>query len=203
MNLKSRLTVILLAVSFALTARAESPASVPAMGAEPKMQSVVDASYRLQQGDVVSISVWGEETMQMKDLRVLPDGTLSFPLVGSIPVLGNTANQVSSMVADKLKVYLPEPQVTVIVTSTEGNRAYILGKVARPGPISLATPITIMQALSLAGALDRFADKSGIKLVRNTEKGQVVIPINYQSLMRGEKLEENILLKTGDTIVIP
>jgi polysaccharide export outer membrane protein len=90
-----------------------------------------------------------------------------------------------------------------VVTGIEGNKAYIIGKVTRPGPILLNSPTYVLQALSMAGVLDRFADKSAIKLIRITEKGQEVISLNYENLIRGKNLESNILLKSGDTIVVP
>lgn len=200
MNFKSNISIAILLASMNLL-------SVQSVCADDAVSSGVDSvvlsSYQLQQGDTVTISVWGEETLMMKDLRVLPDGTISFPLVGSVVVRDTTPNQVSALLAEKLKQFLPEPQVTVVVTSTEGNKAYIVGKVSKPGPIPLVNPTTVLNALSMAGVLDRFADKSSIKIIRMTDNGQVAIPVHYDSLIRGSNLESNILLKTGDTIVVP
>ena len=199
MNFKSNISIAILLASMNLL-------SVQSVCADDAVSSGVDSvvlsSYQLQQGDTVTISVWGEETLMMKDLRVLPDGTISFPLVGSVVVRDTTPNQVSALLAEKLKQFLPEPQVTVVVTSTEGNKAYIVGKVSKPGPIPLVNPTTVLNALSMAGVLDRFADKSSIKIIRMTDNGQVAIPVHYDSLIRGSNLESNILLKTGDTIVV-
>jgi polysaccharide biosynthesis/export protein len=159
-------------------------------------------AYKLNQGDSVLISVWGEDTLQ-KEVRVLPDGSISFPLVGRIEVANTTAPDVEKKITDKLKKYLSDPQVTVLISNIEGNRIYIIGKVSRPGPIVLTGPMTVLQALSFAGGLDKFADLGEIKVLREGPKGQAAIPINYNKLINGQNLDSNILLHTGDTILVP
>ncbi len=160
------------------------------------------AAYRLNQGDSILISVWGEDTLQ-KEVKVLPDGSISFPLVGRIEVANTTAPDVEKRVTEKLKTYLSDPQVTVLISNIEGNRFYIIGKVVKPGPVLLTGPMTVLQALSYAGGLDKFADLGEIKVLRDSSKGQVIIPINYGKLINGQSLESNILLRTGDTILVP
>lgn len=161
-----------------------------------------DVSYMLKEGDTLDISVWGEDTLT-KETIVLPDGSITFPLAGRIAVVGNTVLEVEKKVTDKLKKYLPDPQVTVVVSVVAGNQIYILGKVNTPGPVLMAGPMTVMQALSLNGGFDKFADLSGIKVLRNTDKGQQVIPVNYNALIKGNNLKSNILLQAGDTILVP
>ena len=162
----------------------------------------IDATYRLKAGDALNISVWGEETLQ-KDTKVLPDGSITFPLAGRIDVAGATAAEVEKRVTAKLTTYLPDPQVTVVVSSTEGNRIFILGKVLKPGPVPLTGPMTVMQALSLTGGFDKFADLGAIKVLRNGKDGQIVMPIDYNALIKGQKLDTNIVLNAGDTILVP
>ena len=89
------------------------------------------------------------------------------------------------------------------MSGIEGNRAYIIGKVLRPGPLPLTAPISILQAISLAGGLDRFADSDAIKILRKNGKGQTTISVNYDTLIKGQDLGTNILLNTGDTILVP
>lgn len=163
----------------------------------------VSLQYRLLQGDRVAISVWGEETLNLKDIMVLPDGTISFPLAGNFQVVGYTTQQVEAFITEKLKEYLPVPKVTVVVTGVEGNKAYVVGKVAKPGPLLLNTPTTVLQAIAIAGALDRFADEENIKVIRLTAEGQQVFKLNYRELVKGKNLESNIMLKSGDTIIVP
>ncbi len=163
----------------------------------------VSLQYKLLQGDRVAISVWGEDTLNLKDIMVLPDGTISFPLAGNFQVVGYTTQQVEAFITEKLKEYLPVPKVTVVVTGVEGNRAYVVGKVLKPGPVLLNTPTTVLQAIAIAGALDRFADEDNIKVIRSTMEGQQVFKVDYGDLVKGKNLESNILLKSGDTIVVP
>lgn len=161
-----------------------------------------DANYRLNPGDGLQVSVWGEESLQ-KEVTVLPDGSISFPLAGRVEVANATSPEVEKRITEKLKVYLPDPQVTVVVSNIQGNRAYILGKVLKPGPILLSAPTSVLQALSQAGGLDRFADLDDIKIIRTNASGQKAISVNYDKLIRGQHLESNVMLENGDTILVP
>lgn len=154
--------------------------------------------YKIRQGDVLSVSVWGDETLA-KVIRVLPDGSISFPLAGYIQVAGYSSLEIAERITKKLKKYLPDPEVTVIVQSTEGNKVYILGKVNTPGAIPLQGPMTILQALSISGGFDRFADLGEIKILR----GRKALKVPYNELIRGEKLELNFSLQADDTILVP
>jgi polysaccharide biosynthesis/export protein len=159
-------------------------------------------SYRLHQGDAVFISVWGEETLQ-KEVRVLPDGSVTFPLAGRVEVVNVTTAEAQKRITDKLKVFLNDPQVTVVVTSVDGNRAYIIGKVLKTGPIPLVGPTTVLQALSMAGGFDKFADLSKIKVLRNVNGKETVVAVNYEQLIQGKSLDSNLVLQPGDTILVP
>ncbi len=162
----------------------------------------VAPSYKLHQGDLIQVSVWGEDKLQKESL-VLPDGSITYPLAGRVEVVGLTSVEAEKKIAEKLKAYLPDPQVSVVIANTEGNRAHVLGKVLKPGQVTMTGPMTVLDALSVAGGLDKFADRSGIKVIRNTAQGQKAIPINYDQLMRGENLESNITLNPGDTVLVP
>lgn len=155
-------------------------------------------TYRIKEGDALQISVWGDQTLQ-KEVKVLPDGSISFPLAGRVDVVDSTAADVEKKLTEKLKTYLSDPQVTVIVSNIEGNRVYVLGKVVKPGPVQMAGPMTVLQALSVAGGLDKFAEGSSIRVLR----GQTVMPVDYRALLQGHNLSSNVLLKTGDTILVP
>ena len=154
--------------------------------------------YKIRQGDVLDVSVWGDDTL-VKVIRVLPDGRISFPLAGNVSVAGFSSSEVEASITKKLKTYLPDPEVTVIVQSTEGNKVYILGKVNTPGAIPLQGPMTILQALSISGGFDRFADLSEIKILR----GRKVLEVHYDDLIRGENLKSNYTLQPDDTILVP
>ena len=120
--------------------------------------------YRLRQGDSVQVSVWREDALQ-KQVMVLPDGSVTLPLAGRVEVAGLSTPEVEQLVATKLKAYLPEPIVTVVIAGIDGNRAYVLGKVLHPGVLAISGPLTVLQAISMVGGFDKFADESGIKVI--------------------------------------
>lgn len=160
-------------------------------------------AYRLLPGDLINISVWGEDQLN-SDVRVLPDGSISFPLAGRVNVKGKTTTQVERSLAARLKKYIPEAQVSVIVSSPDGNRIYVLGQVKKPGAVVMPNAsMTVTQALSMAGGLDRFARENKIKILRNTGEGQIQAQVRYQDIISGEDLTTNYQLMPGDTIVVP
>jgi polysaccharide export outer membrane protein len=159
-------------------------------------------SYKLRQGDLIQVSVWGEDKLQKESL-VLPDGSITYPLAGRVEVVGLTSTEVEKRIADKLKAYLPDPQVSVVIVSITGNTAHVMGKVLKPGQVLMAGPMTVLDALSMAGGLDKFADRSNIKVLRNTPQGQKAISVHYDQLLRGQNLESNITLIPGDTVLVP
>jgi len=158
--------------------------------------------YQLRQGDTVLISVWREETLQ-RQVVVLPDGSVTFPLVGRVEVAGLSTPEVEQKFTKKLKEYFPEPIVTVVIVGIDGNRAFVTGKVIHPGPLIISGPITALQAISLVGGFDKFADESGIKVIRVKPGGQEILPVNYKDIISGRNMSTNIQLKAGDTLVVP
>ena len=159
-------------------------------------------SYKLRQGDLIQVSVWGEDKLQKESL-VLPDGSITYPLAGRVDVVGLTSTEVEKRIAEKLKTYLPDPQVSVVIVNIAGNLAHVMGKVLKPGQVLMTGPMTVLDALSMAGGLDKFADRSAIKVLRKTPQGQKAIPVHYDQLLRGQNLDSNITLLPGDTILVP
>jgi len=158
--------------------------------------------YQLREGDMIDISVWDEDSLQ-KEVRILPDGSITFPLIGRLEVKGLSSTDIELQISNKLKEYIPDPEVTVMVTNTDGNRIYVLGKVNTPGPILMAGPMTVLQALSFSGGLDKFAAPEKIKIIRKSASGQKILPVNYRKLLEGVSLEENYSLQADDTILVP
>ena len=158
--------------------------------------------YKLHQGDTVSVSVWREDTLRTQAV-VLPDGSITLPLIGRIEVAGLSTPEAEQRITVKLKEYLPDPVVSVVVVAIEGNRAYVTGKVIHPGSLIINGPITVLQAISIVGGFDRFADEGGIKVIRSKADGHEVIPVNYRDIISGKNTSTNIQLKAGDTVVVP
>ena len=158
--------------------------------------------YRLHQGDKVLISVWREDTLQ-KEVVVLPDGSVTYPLIGRVEVAGLSTPEVEQNITTKLKKYFPEPVVTVVIIGIDGNRAYVTGKVMHPGALIINGPTTVLQAISLVGGFDKFADESSIKVIRAKPGGQEILPVNYKDIISGKNISTNIQLRAGDTLVVP
>ena len=160
------------------------------------------ADYTLHAGDQIQVSVWGEETLD-RDLIVLPDGSITFPLAGRIEVAGLTSTEVEERVAEGLSDAIPDPDVTIIIKAVSGNRVYVLGKVKQPGAYVLESAMTTSQILSLAGGFDRFADTGSIRILRNQDGKQTSIKFNYGKLFSGKGAQEDIPLQAGDVILVP
>jgi len=180
---------------------AQSPA--PAMPDETvKKSATADPNYVIGAQDVLDINVWKEPDVS-RTVPVRPDGKISLPLLNDVQAAGLTPAQLAAQVTDSLKKYVTNPQVTVIVTVINSQRVYILGEVTRPGAFPLIPGMSVLQALSSAGGFTQFAKVKSI-FVRRFENGkEEKFPFNYREVIGGKKPEQDILLKAGDTIVVP
>jgi polysaccharide export outer membrane protein len=167
----------------------------------PLLADAVDA-YRVQPGDVLTISVWKEHDLQ-GEILVRPDGGLSFPLAGDVSADGKTTQELTDALVEKLKRYIPDPVVTVAVKQIGGNRVYVLGKVNRPGEFTFSKPVDVMQALALAGGATPFAQVNDIRILRRQGGELHALAFKYAEVERGKELAQNVLLESGDTVVVP
>ncbi len=161
-----------------------------------------DSDYLLQPGDTLVVSVW-KETDLTSDTLVRPDGGISMPLVGEVTAAGHTVEEVRAVIDERLRRFIPNPSVTVVLKQTAGNQIFVLGKVNRPGPYSLNRPVDIMQALSMAGGMTPFAAAARIHILRRDGDRETTLPFNYTDVEHGRRLQQNILLRSGDTVVVP
>lgn len=158
--------------------------------------------YIIGADDVLDVSVWKEQELT-RTLQVRPDGKISMPLVGDVQAAGLTPGQLSQSIGEKLKKYLTAPQVTVILTQINSQRVYVIGEVTRPGAYPVLPGMTILQAISSAGGLTQFANSKKIFLMRNEDRTQAKYPFSYKEVLDGRKADENLMVKSGDTIVVP
>jgi len=177
--------------------------AVPAMAGDTVQKAAtVDPSYVIGAQDVLDINVWKEPDVS-RVVPVRPDGKISLPLLNDVQAAGLTPAQLAAQVTESLKKYVTNPQVTVIVTTINSQRVYILGEVTRPGAFPLIPGMSVLQALSSAGGFTQFAKVKNI-FVRRLENGkETKYPFNYKEVISGKKPEQDILLKAGDTIVVP
>lgn len=165
-------------------------------------QETASTDYKLHAGDSITVSVWKEIDLQRK-LIVRPDGRFSFPLAGEVQAAGRSADQIRVEIENKLKAFIPEAVVTVIVEDVAGNRVYVVGQVTRPGVYVMNPSLTVLQALSLAGGSTPFAKLDDISVIRGTGTSQKTLPFNYNRVVSGKQLKENITLESGDVVVVP
>ncbi len=157
--------------------------------------------YVIGPEDVLHIAVWKEADLTAT-LPVRPDGKISLPLLNDVQASGLTPQQLADSVTAKLKKYIADPRVTVVVTAINSKRIYLVGEVLHSGATPMLPNMTVLQALSSAG-LNQFANTKRIYVLRTENGKQQKMPVNYQKLVKGEQIEQNYVLQPGDTIVVP
>ena len=161
-----------------------------------------DQNYVIGPEDVLSVNVWKETEVSVSQ-PVRPDGRISIPLIHDIQAAGLTPMALAADIREKLKKYIADPQVTVVVTAINSKRVYLLGEIARPGAYPLLPDQTVLQAIANGGGFSQFASLNKIYVLRNEGGKQTKLPFNYRQVIKGDKPEENIMLQPGDTIVVP
>ncbi|MBW2217385.1 MAG: polysaccharide biosynthesis/export family protein [Deltaproteobacteria bacterium] len=157
--------------------------------------------YTIGPNDTLSIFVWKEPDLT-RDVTVMSDGKISFPLIGNIVAQGKTVAQLRDTITKKLKYFIDSPEVTVIVNESH-QLIYVIGNVNQQSPIPLQANMTVLQALSTAGGFSQWADQKNIIIVRREGGKEIQISFNYKELVSGKKVEQNIVLQPNDTIVVP
>lgn len=200
------LFVLVLAVSVA--ACASNWKSQPV--APAKTTPVVDAGgspvsddYKIGESDVLEVSVYGEESLNRPNLVVRPDGKISFPLIGDLQVGGLTTAQAKAALEKSLQEYIPGAVAAVSVSQLGSLQYYVVGKVNKPGMYNVSRPLTVLQALAMAGGLTPFAKESGILILRNSGSETARLPFNYSKVKKGKNIEQNITLERGDVVMVP
>jgi polysaccharide export outer membrane protein len=201
-GLVAAFTLSAIVLVFALSGPAIGSAETPADQANSKKAAAIDPSYVIGPTDILEIQVWREPDFS-RQVLVRPDGKLTLPLVGDIHVSGMNTMDLKELLTAKLKDYIDSPEVTVILVESHSKNFYIIGKVARPGTYALTPGMTVLQALSVAGGLGEWADKDSIRIIRSSDTKEKVIRFDYDKVMSGKNLGQNILLQPNDTIVVP
>ena len=163
---------------------------------------VVDATYLIGPGDVLEISVWKDQELT-RQVIVLPDGTITFPLVGLLKAAGRTSSDLKAEIEAKITQYIPEPTLNVDVKAINSYFVYVIGRVNRPDRFNLNANINVLQALASAGGLNPFAKRDKIKIYRQENGKTKVYYFDYDYVSEGKHLEQNINLRRGDVIVVP
>lgn len=187
-----RICAIVVVISFVLGVAAASAEVAVSQGDE----------FYLGPGDVLEVSVWKDEALS-RQVVVRPDGKISFPLIGDVVARGRTVDALREAVETRIKAFVPDAPVNVMVVQVGSPKVYVVGKVAKPGLYIMGEALRVMQVLAMAGGMTPFAKKDDIIIIRKDNGGQKVFPFNYSKVADGKDLEQNIRLEPGDTVVVP
>lgn len=193
--------VLLALVSTPGWAQKDKKNSTAPMGGTTAAAATAGPDYIIGPDDVLHISVW-KETDLTNTLPVRPDGKISMPLLDDVQAAGLTPMQLANSLTERLKKFISDPRVTVVVTQMNSQKVYILGEVTHTGAMPLTPNMTVLQAVASAG-LTQFANTKGIYVLRTESGRQQKFAFNYKNVVKGESMDQNILLHPGDTIVVP
>jgi polysaccharide export outer membrane protein len=191
--------LVLLGTASAQTPVGTSGSTATAATAAPAAASTA-ADYRLAAGDKLRIEVYKDAQLS-QSLQIRPDGKITLPLVGDVAAAGHTSVELRDAISASLKEYIGNPVVTVIVTETSPQVVYVTGEVTKPGALTLAGQMSILQALAMAGGFTDFADKKNILIKRKSAKGMETLKFNYKDALDDDK-KEPLQLQAGDTVVV-
>lgn len=202
--MKSRVLFSILAFLMAAGAAVaqEKPEDKGNGNGAPVKPATVDPGYVIGATDVITVNVWKEGELT-RTLVVRPDGMISLPLLNDVKAEGMTPNQLALLLTEKLRKYVNEPQVTVIVMTINSRIIHLVGEVNRAGTFPMLPNMTVLMALSGAGGFTQFANTKKIYVLRMEDGKQKKFNFNYKEVIKGNRAHENILLKPGDTIVVP
>lgn len=179
-------------------------ADVSGAAANPSAASAANIrEYRIGPGDVLAVEVWKEPDASSASVPVRLDGKVSLPMVGELSVLGLTPAELENILTVKYREFIRDAHPTVMVKEINSQKVYLIGEVKKEGPIRLQAPITVLQALAEAGGITDYAKRRKIYILRTSQNRQLILPFDYDAVVRGEKMEQNISLAAGDTIIVP
>lgn len=200
-------TAWILAAGLILCAGAMGSAQAPQAGATqrsgaPAPAPAVSPDYVIGPTDVLSIVFWGDRDLST-EVTVRPDGKISLPLLNDVVAAGQTPEQLRHRLADAARRFVQSPVVTVVVRQVNNNRAFITGQVAHPGPYVLSGPTTVLQLIAMAGGFTEFAKKNEVLITRIENGTQVAFSFSYDDVVKRRDLRQNLILRAGDTVVVP
>lgn len=180
-------------------AKAKSPAPPTAAGGTG---TPTPAGYTIGPDDSLAVVFWREKELSA-EVVVRPDGMISLPLINDLRAEGLTPEQLRVTLTTAAAKFVEEPTVTVVVKAINSRKVFITGQVGKPGPYPLGGPTTVLQLISMAGGVADYADKEKIIVLRTAGGKSVALPFNYKDVMTGKKLQQNVELKPGDSVIVP
>lgn len=174
----------------------------PALAQEAAPTEPGVGTYPVNAGDILEVLVWKEENLQ-KQVVVRPDGYFSFPLTGDVRAEGRTIEAIRGDISSQIARFIPDPVVSVAIFEPRGSKVYVIGQVNRPGEFTINRYVDVIQALSMAGGTTPFAKLDNIRILRREGTTQTATNFAYSDIADGKRLQQNIVLKPGDTVLVP
>lgn len=156
--------------------------------------------YKIGAGDQIDVRVWKEEEMSAIGVMVRADGKVSLPFLKEVQAAGFTPSELEARLKEGFTKFVQDPEVSVLIRQVTSEKIYVMGQVRKPGPLVMTTPLTVLQAIAESGGPTEYAKKKKMYVLR---KGTEKIPFNYEGILKGEAMDQNIVLLPGDTIVVP
>ena len=221
--MKSRITVMFVCAGWTAVAAAQqavppaaqapaipspsvSSVAAPTMTAPAPVTGVATdlnpPEYRIGPGDVLGVLFWRDKELST-DVVVRPDGRISLPVMNEMPVVGLSTDELRVLITERARKYVADPIVSVVVREIRSRYVFITGKVNKPGPYQLYGPMSVLQLIAMAAGVQEYADKTAIVIVRDENGKQQRLPFNYSDVVKKGDLSQNVLLKPGDTVVVP
>ena len=194
-------SLLLIAPVAAQDSQPAAPAAAKAADAARAGGPAVPGDYTIGPEDVLSVVFWREPDMSA-EVVVRPDGKISLPLLNDIDTLGLTPDQLRAQLTEHARKFVAEPNVSVVVKQIHSRKVFITGNVERPGPYGIGSPMTVLQLIAMAGGLREYADAKHIVITRTENGKSVSLPFNYDDISKGRNLQQNILLKPGDAVIV-
>ena len=193
-----------LALSLALIASVTASAAIRGAQSQPSQPVAADTpvDYVIGPQDVLGIVFWREPDLS-GDVTVRPDGKISLPVIGTVTAEGLRPEELQAEILKLATKFITDPNVAVVIRTINSRRIFVTGQVKAPGAHPIVGPLTVMQALALAGGITDFADAKNITIIRVGGSGPSPLKFNYKDVSKGRKMEQNILLRPGDTVVVP
>jgi polysaccharide export outer membrane protein len=188
---------IVLLLGLALGCATPEPPS-PEFEARPKQ-----GAYIIGVADRLRVSVWQNDKLSLENVPVRPDGKITVPLLDDVQAAGLTTDELKAVVTEELREYIEDPTVTVAVLAANSQRAFVLGEVRNSGPISLSLETRVLDAITSAGGFSQFAKKSQVRVLRYVDGRELEYRFNYDAYVRGDAPGTNVVLRPGDTVLVP
>jgi polysaccharide export outer membrane protein len=200
---------VALGVTLTAAGRASAQSTATAVGSGATTAAVSDKEttavvpgYVIGPDDVLTVVFWREKELS-GDVIVRPDGRISLPLINDVEAVGLTPEELRARLTELSSRYVQDPNVTVVVKQINSRKVFVTGMVAKPGPVSLTSSTTVLQLIAMVGGVQEYARKNKIVVVRTENGKQVRYPFNYDQVLEGRNLNQNIELKPGDTVIVP